>query len=132
MPKNPNAHKQGFRNSGPPRSAADLLADISRRHGVTAGGSSMAGKAAGTAQPAAESAATKLRGLLPPELAPHLHEARVRDGLLIVYVDSAAWGARLRLSLMEHIGTSPAPLLPGLGPGAKVVARVMPAGGYRR
>lgn len=99
---------------------------------MTAGGSSMAREPAGTAQPAAESAAAKVRGLLPPDLAPHLHEARVRDGMLIVYVDSAAWGARLRLSLMEHIGTLSAPLLPGLNPGAKVVARVMPAGGYRR
>jgi Dna[CI] antecedent, DciA len=115
MPKNPPTHKQVFRNSGPPRSAADLLAHITRP-----------GKAA-EADPAA-----RIRDLLPAELAPHLREVRVRDGMLIVYAESAAWGARLRLWLMEHIEATAAPLLPELGPGARVLARVMPTGGYRR
>jgi hypothetical protein len=73
-----------------------------------------------------------VRNLLPAELAPHLREVRVRDGMLIIYTESAAWGARLRLWLMEHIAVAPVPPLPDLAPGARVLARVMPAGGYRR
>lgn len=115
MPKNPPTHKQGFRNSGPPRSAADLLAHITRP------------EKAPEADPV-----DRIRNLLPAELAPHLREVRVRDGMLIIYTESAAWGARLRLWLMEHIEVTPVPPLPNLAPGARVLARVMPAGGYRR
>ena len=39
----------------------------------------------------------RIRNLLPAELAPHLREVRVRDGMLIIYTESAAWGARMRL-----------------------------------
>jgi hypothetical protein len=114
-------HKQVFRKSGSPRSAADLLADITGRRVVAPGSST------GTEDPA-----ERLRRLLPTELAPHLREVRVRDGRLIVYSESAAWGARLRLWLMEHMAEAKSPLLPGLLPGAQVLSRVMPAGGYRR
>jgi predicted nucleic acid-binding Zn ribbon protein len=88
----------------------------------------MAARGSGMAQ----DPATRLRALLPADLAPHLREVRVRDGVLVVYAESAAWGARLRLWLTEHIAANAEPLLPGLAPGARVTARVMPAGGYRK
>ncbi|MDR2216259.1 MAG: DUF721 domain-containing protein [Nevskiaceae bacterium] len=77
-------------------------------------------------------ALTCIRDLLPAELAPHLRQVRVRDGMLIVYAESAAWGARLRLALTEHIASCSAPLLPGLPVNPRVLARVTPVGGYRR
>lgn len=69
--------------------------------------------------------------VLPAGLAAHLKGARIRDGVLVVYAESAAWAARLRLALTEHM-SSGGSALPGLPPGARVVARVMPRGGYRR
>jgi hypothetical protein len=136
MPKKPPSHKQGFRNSGPPRSTAELLASLARRTGIDAdrseGPAPRAGKAVIPDKNAALDPVTQLRNRLPAELAPHLREVRIRDGILIVYAESAAWGARLRLWLMEWGATNPAPLLPSLAPNARVLARVMPAGGYRR
>jgi predicted nucleic acid-binding Zn ribbon protein len=72
-----------------------------------------------------------VRRVLPEGLSAHLKGARIRDGVLVVYAESAAWAARLRQALNEHIST-PGTALPGLSAGARVVARVMPRGGYRR
>jgi len=119
MPKNPPPYKKRFRNSGPPRSNVSVLADITRR----------------IAPPATADDSNFIDALarvLPDGLSAHLKGARIRDGVLVVYAESAAWAARLRLALNEHISSAAAPALPGLPAGARVVARVMPRGGYRR
>lgn len=43
-----------------------------------------------------------LERVLPGELSTHIAALTVRDGRLVVYVESAAWSARLRYALAEH------------------------------
>ena len=123
MPKKPPRNKQRVPFSGSPRSAASLLADISRgRIHSPPGGQ-------GLAEPGALLAG--LRAALGP-LGTHVLQARVRDGSLVIYTGSAAWGGRLRLMVTEHIAARPALSLPGVGPDTRVVVRIMPKDGYRR
>ena len=123
MPKMPPRNKQRVRFSGSPRSAASLLQDI-RRGAVHASGGNGGPGDAGVLL-------TALRAGL-GDLGAHVLQARVRDGALVIYTGSAAWAARLRLAVSEHMAARPALPLPGVGPDARVVVRIMPRDGYRR
>lgn len=124
MPKKPPRNKQEFRISGAPRSAASLLQGITRRVGVEPSSDQ------GLKSP--ETLLERLRAALPVDLGAHLLEARVRTGELVLYTDSAAWGAQLRVTFTEHMTAGSGRRFPELPEGTRVVVRLMPPGGYRR
>lgn len=71
-----------------------------------------------------------LRSRLPAELAPHLLEARVRNGELVLFAESAAWAGRLKLAATELIASAQRPA--AVPAAARVVTKLMPRDGYRR
>ena len=70
----------------------------------------------------------KLLSQLPPGLAEHVASVIAKPGEVVVFADSAAWAARLKLSLAEQ--------RPDLKPQAKdsdrITVKVMPGGQFRR
>jgi predicted nucleic acid-binding Zn ribbon protein len=120
MPKKPHRHKTTGARPGRPRRIADQLAaklppgDV--QLAVTQGAAAL------------ERTAAWVREMLPPPLASHVTQALERDGGLVVFTESGAWAARLKLALAEL----EAPLSQRLAPGARVQVRVIPGGRYRR
>jgi len=74
-------------------SAAALLQRISRRAQVVLPGGGGAG--------GAPSWLSRLQAALPAEQRPHLVEVLEKEGALLLFVDTAAWAARVRLSLPD-------------------------------
>ncbi len=122
MPKNPSRNKVKSRSSAAPRSAANLLATLVRRDNPGSGGA----KTPGNPDDLCES----LKSLLPPELGARLLAARLRDGELVLFADSAAWAGRLKLAATELIAAGRMPA--ALPPGTRVLTRLMPGAGFRR
>jgi hypothetical protein len=75
--------------------AAALLQRIKARAGVALAGDQAAG-------PAAPFAGNPELGKLPAELALHVTATLAKEGELVVFTDSAAWAARLKLWLGEQ------------------------------
>lgn len=72
----------------------------------------------------------KLRNCLPPELAPRVHVANVRDDCLVLQADGAAWATRVRYKTPEILAQLRA--LPEFAHVRSVRVRKRPAGVHRR
>lgn len=120
MPKNPKRHKTTTARYVKPRRVSGQLASAlppgDVRLAVTQGAAAL------------ERTAAWVRELLPAPLAAHVAQALERDGGLVVFTESGAWAARLKLALAEL----EEPLSRRLAPGARVQVRVIPGGLYRR
>jgi hypothetical protein len=80
-------HQAGLHQSKNPKSINELLLSKSGLRQITA------------AIPAQQSWAEWLRGAVAAELAGHIVSAVPKNAELVVFADSAAWGARLRYAL---------------------------------
>ena len=108
MPKKPPRNNPPQRMGRTVQSAATLLQRVTRRAGIGAG--ELPTLATG-------GQLEKLRALLPENLRPHLIAVLEKSGELVIFADSAAWAARLKLA---------APDLAALAAGRRLVVRLMP------
>lgn len=108
-----------------PQSAQDLLSRVTQ---------GMARVALTQGAAAIEDLRQRLTAQLPAELAGHVSAviAKPAEGTkpaeLVVFVDGAAWAARLKLLLVEQ----PPHLLPQVPADAAVKVKIMPSGSARR
>ncbi len=88
MPKPPARNN---RRGGKPSSVKDLLS----KAGLGPGAASARSRTD-------DALRANLARVLPDELSRHIASLTARDGRLVMYVESAAWSARLRYALAEH------------------------------
>jgi len=122
MPKKPLRDKAGFHTHTSPRSSASLLGSLLQRSAIT----DVAAEKTSQSSQLHEA----LRAALPAGLAVHLQAARLHGNELVLFARSAAWAGRLKLATVELVAAGRAPA--GLPPGVRIVARLMPASGFRR
>ncbi len=94
MPKKPRRDNPGNRTTRTVQSAAAVLQRLATRRNAAL-------------IPFENQALEKLKARLPESLRPHVLEVVEKAGELIIFAESAAWAARLKLALAE--GPDPVP-----------------------
>jgi hypothetical protein len=119
MPNHRGPDKPRGLRSGSPSSAADLLA----RSPLAKGPLSNLNQGVSVSA----SLRDRLCAWLPPAAAGEVREVLEKPGQVVVFTESAAWAARLKVALSEL-----PPQVLGLDVLPKIVVRVMPTGRFRR
>jgi hypothetical protein len=119
MPNKPPRDKQLRPRTARPRTAGDLLQRVS------AGGTLAAVRQSASGAPALRQ---RLLTQLPETLGSHIATVIVKPGEVVVFVDAAAWAARLKIALAERRPD----LKPEAADESRITVRVMPTGAFRR